>query len=112
MIETMGEKLSAVLLAADSGAEAKGIAKAAKHFLGKDRAEVTEAVYSNRRAHLSQEDAGRAFDMAVKHDADRVDPTSVWGMICGLTRLSQLESNTDDRARMDQSVPALFAMAE
>jgi hypothetical protein len=110
MVETMGDKLSGVLTY-DNTDVAKKIAAAQKTFLGKNRSEVVEAVYSNRRVHLSQDDAGKAFDLAEAHDAKRTDPTTVWGMICGLTRLSQLESNSDDRARMDQSVPMLMAMA-
>jgi hypothetical protein len=97
-------------LNADVKKSAKLIQVAQKTFLGKSRAEVVEKVYAHRRTHMSQDNAGRAFDLAEKLDADRVDPTSVWGMVTGVTRLSQEMENADERTRLDGACEALMAM--
>lgn len=94
----------------DDQTVANSIKKAQKKKLGKDVYEVSEAVWKYRPANLSRNDAAAAFSLAEKHDADRVDPTSVWGMVCGVTRLSQESDKADERARYDSSAAALSKM--
>jgi hypothetical protein len=96
-------------LGADAGKTAKLINAAKKTFLGKSREEVVETVYANRRVQLSQENVGLAFDQAEEYDSKRVDPTSVWGMVCGITRLSQIAENADERTKLDYSASSLLA---
>lgn len=80
--------------------------------LGKNPMEVVEAVFKNRRVKVPMKDLTAAYHLAAHRDADRVNPRTVWGMVTGLTRLSQeVYGNADRRTAIDSQIPNLLAMA-
>lgn len=84
--------------------------QAAKLELGKDKSEVLEKIYSNRRVRLPLSTLDASYDLAERLDGDRVSPRTLWGMVSGLTRYSQLDQYGDERVRIEQQIPSLLAM--
>jgi hypothetical protein len=85
------------------------IASARKKTLGKGRDQVVERLFGKRW--LPKSTFAEAFDRAAELDADRVDPTTVWGMVTGLTRVSQDQAWADERVHIDRVTGRLMAMA-
>jgi hypothetical protein len=80
--------------------------------LGKNALEVTESIFKNRRVKIPHKDLIAAYHLAASRDGDRVNPRSVWGMVTGVTRLSQeVYGNADRRTQLDAQIPALLSMA-
>lgn len=70
--------------------------------IGKNKDEVVAAIYGNKAYGLGKGDASAAFDMAVKWEHTALSaPTTVWGMVHGLTRYSQQTSWADQRQAID-----------
>jgi hypothetical protein len=79
--------------------------------LGDTQQDVVESIFSNRKVKVSLKDLNAAYYLAAKHDDTRVNPRSVWGMVTGITRLSQeIYGNADKRTGLDAQVPNLLAM--
>lgn len=97
-------------LEADAADCVHKISNAAKFSLGTDREAVVDNLFNNRRMKLTREIIGGAFDAAVELDADRVDPNTAWGMVTGLTRISQQEENADRRTEIDCATAVVMAM--
>lgn len=88
--------------------EAK-IAWARSLELGGTKAEVVEAVFAKvRDSNLTQGVLNRAYDSA---EATEDNPRSVWGMVQGLTRVSQDTPYTNERTRIDVAAGKLMAAA-
>lgn len=68
-------------------------------ILGEGRDEIMQLLFGKRWATKKQ--AGRAYDLAVEHEDVHGNPRSLWGMVQGLTRLSQQTPYADERARLD-----------
>lgn len=85
---------------------------AQKTVLGADRKETIERVWNvGRKVKLAMKELELSYDLCDKLDGDRANPRTVWGMVTGVTRLSQKMPNADDRARLDGQVAGLMAMA-
>lgn len=92
------------------------IAKARTFQLGATREEAIEAVLSFGRAKkivgLTEDRLGDAFDAAEAHvDWYKVAPTTVWGMVQGLTEVSQRATHTDDRLALDRAAGKVMSIA-
>ena len=87
----------------------RAVRKAQRKSLGKSKEQVVDRLFSKRW--LTRRVLEDAFDEAATQDADRVDPTTVWGMVTGLTRVSQRSDWTDARTRIDSVTSNLMAMA-
>jgi len=72
------------------------------HKLGLDSEEVLETVHSMRVNGLTLRDVQAAYDTAASHPEDG-DPRSAWGLVQGLTRVSQMSPFADKRARLDEA---------
>lgn len=97
-------------LEADASLCVKRITAAGKFSLGTDKDTVVDNLFSNRKIKLTREVLSNAFDRAVELDGDRVDVTSAWGMVTGLTRVSQEEANADRRTEIDSATTVVMAM--
>ena len=86
--------------------EAK-IREARTTLLGDDREGVIDFLFGKRL--LGRGDAGRAFDVAEEHEALHGDPRSAWGVVAGLTRLSQGTPYADKRSAMDLAAGKILA---
>lgn len=97
-------------IGADASALTNKMKSARKLVLGKDRKETTETLFNNRGLKLGLRDLEMAYDLAEHMDGERVKPNTVWGMVCGVTRLSQTEGYTNHRTRMDATSARLMAL--
>lgn len=88
--------------------EEANLRHAAEFLLGKNKAEVVDAVFGRKL--LSRADAGAAFDLATQFE-DGGDPRSAWGFANGLTRLSQAQGNGDKRTRLDSTAGKVLSIA-
>lgn len=72
----------------------------AKTFtLGSNREEIMDFLFGKRL--LGKRDAGAAFDIAEEFEAVHGNPRSAWGVVQGITRLSQMSKFADKRSRLD-----------
>lgn len=76
-------------------------------ILGEGRDEIMQLLFAKRWATKKQ--AGRAYDLAVEYEAAHGNPRSLWGMVQGLTRLSQETPYTDERTRLDVAAGKMLA---
>ena len=79
---------------------------------GKDA--VIEKLFKDKRINVTKRNLELAYDWAVKEARLRGNifkPNSVWGMVCGLTRVSQECGWADERVAMDQAAGKLLSMA-
>jgi hypothetical protein len=94
---------------ADSGAgeqEAK-IRQAQTTLLGNDRDEVVDFLFGKRL--LAKRTARQAFDLASDYSDVHGDPRSAWGLVSGLTRLSQEAEFADKRTDLDITAGKILA---
>lgn len=86
------------------------IQRAQRLELGTNKIEIVNGLFEKRIAGKSI--LGDAFEEAVKHPEDgHVSPRSVWGMVQGMTRLSQQSRHADVRVGMDRAASKILAMA-
>lgn len=85
-----------------------------RESLGKDRDSVVDALYGMRMApqSLTKKIIGQAFDMAEQFEGTDGVPSSWFGMMNGLTRLSQTFGNADRRMDLDMAAAELFNRAK
>lgn len=88
--------------------EAK-IREARETLLGNDADEVVDFLFGKRL--LSKRDAKRAFAVAEENESLHGDPRSAWGIVSGLTRLSQDTAFADKRAATDLAAGKILAQA-
>lgn len=84
--------------------------------LGQDKDSVVEAVLAFARKKkltvLGKKLLGNAYDLAVQHEDWYGNPTSVYGMVNGITELSQkVTTNMDDRHDIDSAAGRLAEIA-
>jgi len=94
---------------ADTGAnrqEAR-IRRAQEVMLGTDRDSVLDFLFGKRL--LSRKVAGQAFDLAEEFEDVGGNPRSAWGLVGGLTRLSQRSEFADKRTDLDVSAGKILA---
>ncbi len=79
--------------------------------IGDNKEKVIEKLFEKRVATKKTLDA--AYDWSVREAALRghsFKPTSVWGMVCGLTRVSQVCDWADERVKLDIAAGKLIAI--
>jgi hypothetical protein len=91
---------------------ARLIKEARKMILGKTVEDIAERLVCEKRLYVGKSDAKAAYALAEQHDAERVDPRSVWGMVSGFTRLSQQELNSDRRVLLDNTGAGLMKLVD
>lgn len=79
---------------------------------GKDA--VVEKLFKDKRLGLTKKVIEAAWEWSVKEArlrGNRFAPDSVWGMVCGLTRVSQESGWADQRVWIDQAAGKLLKLA-
>ena len=76
-------------------------------ILGAGKDEIISLLFKNRWA--TKRAASQAFDIAEANSESHGDPHSLWGMVSGMTRLSQETGYANDRAGMDRSAGKMLA---
>jgi hypothetical protein len=95
----------------DGSALTKQIRAARRTILGDSAEEIAEKLVLNKRLYAGKADALQAYELCEQLDADRVDPRSLWGIITGYTRLSQLAECADRRVHLDETAGRLMQLA-
>ena len=75
---------------------------------------VVEKLFKDKRLGLTKKSIESAWDWSVKEArlrGNKFAPESVWGMVCGLTRVSQECGWADQRVWIDQAAGRLLGMA-
>ena len=85
------------------------IQSAKELILGESREEVMDLLFGKRM--LGKRDAGAAYDLAASFESVHGNPRSAWGMVQGVTRLSQKTGHTDRRAALDIAAGKILAGA-
>jgi len=85
------------------------IRRAKEIILGDDRDSVVDFLFGKRL--LSRKNAEKAYDMADAYESVHGNPRSVWGMVQGVTRLSQDTTFGDSRATLDMAAGKILAGA-
>jgi len=83
------------------------IVRAMNTKLGQDREEVTELLYQKRW--LGKRASTAALDLAERYESVHGDPLSAWGVVQGITRLSQRAKFADKRAKLDGKAGKILA---
>lgn len=98
---------------ADSSAsdEEAIITRARKKIIGQTKEEVLDAIFGKRIAELSRRRIDSAYNLAEAHDEDG-DPKSVWGMVQGITRLSQQQQRIAGEGQQLSFQPSSGAFAD
>lgn len=94
--------------------ERKLIMGAMSAEIAADKDSVIEKLFKDKRINVTKRNLELAYDWAVKEARLRGNvfkPNSVWGMVCGLTRVSQECGWADERVAMDQAAGKLLTMA-
>lgn len=87
------------------------IAKARKLVLGVREEDVIEALFSKRLG-LTQSELTAAYASAETHPEDgKCLPNTCWGMVQGITRMSQESKYADNRVRLDRCAGKVLQMA-
>lgn len=92
-----------------SDEEAK-IQKAAKFVLGGTKDEVIDRLFGIRTLGLSRKTLNAAYDATVVNEPN-LDPTTVWGVAQGLTRVSQDSPYADERHAADRAAGKVLSIA-
>ena len=92
-----------VALDADTADDQTRILRAMSQELGPTRDAVLETAV--QRLDVSQKQAGEAYTLAEQHETDR---RSIWGLVQGLTRLSQRTPWQDGRFALDRAASRLI----
>jgi len=82
--------------------------------IGHDKDAVIEKLFKDKRLGLTKKVIEQAWEWSVKEArlrGNKFKPTSVWGMVCGLTRVSQEIGWACDRVAIDQAAGKMLAMA-
>lgn len=105
-----GLQAEVIRYAEESTSEAEARIRAAQRFkLGKNKDEVLDAIFKYGIAGLTKNVVNRSYDMAELHSDAHGDPRTVWGMVSGITRISQEEDFGDGRTHLDRAAGRLLA---
>jgi hypothetical protein len=107
VLDADGDVLRAITAYAASKAseQVQGFKRAQAKILGKDREEVVTVL--NTRLKLPKGTLDAAFTVA-EQTPRYGDPKSVWGMVSGLTEVSQRGEYMDQRASVDRAAGELL----
>lgn len=87
------------------------LTRASQFLLGPMKEDVVEKVWNIKKLGLSKVRVERAYDIAEEREEVYGDPRSVWGMVNGLTELSQQGIYADERVQMDRAAGRLLELA-
>mgnify|MGYP003112363413 CR=1 FL=1 len=104
----MVAQVSSYLDATGAGQEQE-IQRAKTIKLGNSKDEVLDFLFGKRL--LSKRVADQSYDLAEKYADVHGDPNSVWGVVQGVTRLSQDSSFADKRTDLDLAAGKILAKA-
>lgn len=97
---------------ASCAVEEEMLRKARAHALGEDREETVRKVHGIRSIGLTLAEIEAAYEGAERwENVSKSPPTSAWGFVHGLTRLSQRQLYADQRNRMDRAGGKVLALA-
>jgi hypothetical protein len=86
------------------------IERARNVLLGATKDDVLDAILGKRIPELSRKRLSDAYDAAEK--AERYgSPRSIWGMVNGITEVSQESTHTDARVALDRAAGKVMEMA-
>jgi len=91
--------------------EEKLIQAAQRYTLGKDKNEVLDVLFGIKNLGPTRKQLDEAYDLAEENEDYDGNPRSIWGMVQGLTRLSQRIPYMDQRARIDRSAGKIMELA-
>lgn len=86
------------------------IASAKSKTLGATKDEVIDALFNLRAPFLTKKVLTRAYDACEEHE-DKLNPRSVYGMVQGITRISQETPYADERANLDRAAFKVLKIA-
>lgn len=95
---------------ADSSQEIEAYRTALNFKLGNNSAEVVDFV-AERVKTLSKKAIASAYELAEKYAHIHGSPNTAWGIVSGLTRLSQTLPHADARAEMDRSARKIMLLS-
>lgn len=78
--------------------------------LGKDKNAVLDALFG-KIAGLSKRDAADSFDLAEQHISWYGAPTTVWGMVNGITHLAKDLPHADERVKLERAAGKVMEIA-
>ena len=94
--------------------DAERIHVAKNYKLGNTKSEVVDTLFARRSLQIARRDLDAAYDYAIT-DCDvndsSSDPRSVWGMVQGITTLSQRRPFADERMKLDAAAGRILSMA-
>jgi hypothetical protein len=88
------------------------VEEARRLVLGASKADVLDALFKLKVPELTKKRIEAAYDTAEMYADTHGNPRSLWGMVQGLTRLSQNTNFTDDRNAIDRAVPKMLALVK
>jgi hypothetical protein len=83
------------------------IRRAQELVIAKGKDAMIELLFKKRWT--SKRDAASAYDLAAENRHAHGNPDSAWGIVSGLTLLSQKSGHADGRAKMDQAAGKILA---
>lgn len=84
------------------------IEKSQTYELGANKDEVLKAVFDMAIADLPRTAISTAYDTAVEHEGWYGNPRTVWGVVNGITHMSQDKKNADERNKLDRAASKLM----
>jgi hypothetical protein len=93
-------------------AEEEQMIQAAQQYqLGKDKDEVLDSLFGIRNLNVPLKQLGLAYDIAEQHVDTDGSPRTAWGMVQGMTRLSQQIDWMDQRTKLDRAAGRILDLA-
>jgi len=93
-----------------AGEDEASIRSARDKLLGNTRDEVVDGLFKRKVA--TRTDLTASYALAEEHLEDHgANPASVWGMVAGMTRLSQESRYADKRVALDKAAGKVLRMA-
>lgn len=87
------------------------IRSAANFIIGATKDEVLDRLFAVKSLGISRKTLGAAYDLTVQHESSVVNPNSAWGIVQGLTRVSQDTPFADERMAADRAAGRILTMA-
>ncbi len=93
-----------------AGEQTATVARARVKLLGDKREDVISALFGKKLPGLTKGTIGEAYDLAAETPRYG-DPRSVWGVVNGLTEVSQRQDVAEDRVAIDRAAGRVLQMA-
>jgi hypothetical protein len=96
----------------DSASDIEARIKVARSYsLGQTKDDVLDAVFGKKINGLTRGVIEQAYDLAEEHTDTDGSPRTVWGLVQGLTRASQVTPYADERVRIDKAANKVLQIA-